>query len=101
MIFSRSAQVVLVAAVLAFSLLAPRKFLQAFHRWRRLAGSPGPPVCRQITHRISMLLSLLIRAMVTAFYMALPMCGKLRTRVTCGPPSPHRGLADLTVAEIM
>ena len=66
-----------------------------------LAGSPGPPVCREITHRISMLLSLLIRAMVTAFYMALPMCGKLRTRVTCGPPSPQRGLADLTVAEIM
>ena len=66
-----------------------------------LAGSPGPPVCREITHRISMLLSLLIRAMVTAFYMALPMCGKLRTWVTSGPPSPQRGLADLTVADIM
>jgi len=66
-----------------------------------LVGSPGPPVCRQITHRISMLLFLLIRAMVTAFYMARPMCGKLRTWVTCGPPSPRRGLADLTVVDIM
>ena len=31
-------------------------------------------------------------------YSATHVSGKLRTRVTCGPPSPQRGLADLTVA---
>src|SRR5262249_61992357 len=83
----------LMAAWSIINLLWEASVLEIFSGVRptaALLGSPGRPVCRQITPRISTLLSLLILAMVTAFYLALPMCGKLQTWLTCGPPSPHR-----------